>query len=222
MTTLRNEKELCFICGETHEYTEIVSTNQFGWPDLDTRPPEMARSTITYWIRRCPSCGYCGPRLSAGFEKAREIIRSEKYLRQLKNQQYPELANSFLCWGIIQEEVGDYVHGGLSAIHAAWICDDTESTCAPLCRNRAIELLQSAKTKGDSFAQDRGAEEAILADLFRRSGLCDKVKPVCEVGMSKNPIEVITHVLVYQMALASKQDKGCRTISDAIEYAKTS
>jgi hypothetical protein len=222
MTTLSREKEQCFICGKTSEYTGIGSTNRFGSPDLDTRPPEMQRSTITFWIRCCPSCGFCAPKVSHGSEQYKEIIRSEKYLHQLENREYTELANSFLCWVIIQEEASNYAMAGWSAIHAAWACDDAKPQMATSCRNRAIELFQKALTEGDSFAQDTGAEEAILADLFRRSGQFDKARTMCEVGIGKKPTEVIEQVLNYQIALAAKQDTDCHTINQAMEYTKNS
>jgi len=222
MTTLGRVKEQCFACGETCQYESILSTNRRGWADLDTRPPGMARSTIVLSIQRCPYCGYCAPKVSRFSERASETIRSEKYLHQLKDQRYPRLANSFLCWAIIREEVGSYAEGGWAAIHAAWICDDWKPESAASCRNRAIELFQNAKAKGDSFAQDVGVEEAILADLFRRSGQFDEVKPVCEAGLSKKPKEVTEHVLVYQIALAARQDTGCHTIGQAVEYAEGS
>jgi hypothetical protein len=57
MTTLYREKSRCAVCGIATEYTSIGSTNAFGSPDLDTRPPEMQRSTIFAWVQRCPECG---------------------------------------------------------------------------------------------------------------------------------------------------------------------
>jgi hypothetical protein len=39
----------------------VSTTNEIGSRDLDNRPAEMMRSTIQYWICRCPKCGYCAP-----------------------------------------------------------------------------------------------------------------------------------------------------------------
>lgn len=220
MTTLFNEKEQCLLCGATSDHTAIGSTNQFGSPDLDTRPPEMQRSTIPFWIRRCPVCGYCAPSLNQGPPAAKTIITGQQYRQQLEHPHYPEKANSFLCWAIIQAEVGNYVEAGWSALHAAWFCDDTKPAVAHVCRNRALELFECAKVKGVTFVQGVGAEEAVLADLLRRSGQFDKVKPVCESGISKQPIEVIVQVLTYQLALAANHDLGCFTIQQAVEYAQ--
>jgi len=59
MTTLFPQKETCFVCGNTSEHTVIGSTNAFGSPDLDLRPPEMQRSTITHRVQRCPTRATC-------------------------------------------------------------------------------------------------------------------------------------------------------------------
>ena len=47
MTTVDEAKRKCALCGETSTHIEVMSTNTFGGvPDLDTRPPEMMRSTF--------------------------------------------------------------------------------------------------------------------------------------------------------------------------------
>ena len=51
MTTLGTASAACAVCGTVSEYTVIQSTSRFGSPDLDTRPPEMERSTLPYWVR---------------------------------------------------------------------------------------------------------------------------------------------------------------------------
>ena len=39
----------CPICEHEFEIYQLASTNQMGSPDLDLRPPEMARSTMDTW-----------------------------------------------------------------------------------------------------------------------------------------------------------------------------
>ena len=46
MTTLVTEERKCVLCGKTNKHEIWISTNGFGAADLDTRPPEMMRSTI--------------------------------------------------------------------------------------------------------------------------------------------------------------------------------
>jgi len=213
MTTLFEEKETCFVCGKTHKYTEIGSTNQFGSPDLDTRPPEMARSTIDCWIRCCPYCGYCAPALSKDSPQAKSIVKSEEYRQQLDNKAYPKLAKHFLCWAMIQEATGDYSTAGWAAVHAAWACDDQNAQEASrLCRLKAIQLFQEAN--GASNLSQTGAQEALMADLLRRSGQFDQVENVCQEGLKQNPEKIIQQILTFQMTLARQQDKECHRVDE--------
>jgi len=59
MTTMYEQNVDCFFCGTSSQHGSISSSNTLGSSDLDTRPAEMKRSTICYWVQRCPSCGYC-------------------------------------------------------------------------------------------------------------------------------------------------------------------
>ena len=64
MTTMHEEKVQCCVCGKKNNHEVVGSSYSHGSSDLDTRPPEMTRSTIYYSIQRCPSCGYSASDLS--------------------------------------------------------------------------------------------------------------------------------------------------------------
>jgi len=216
MTTIHNIKKKCAICGKISEHSEIMSTNAFGSPDLDTRPPEMVRSTISMWVQRCSSCGYCASDISKWIEKSSEIIRSDSYKQQLNNPDFPELANAFLCFSLILESAGEYASAGWACIHAAWSCDDVGSNaCAQSCRKKAVTLLQKARENGQIFAEQAGAEEAIMADLLRRSGQFKLALRICDDGLKKNPEKIISDILRFQKILISKSDIACHTIAEA-------
>jgi len=153
--------------------------------------------------------------------QAKQIIGSTKYGEQVKNESYPELANHFLCWAIIQEETGNYPEAGWGALHAAWACDDAGmNNSAHACRLRAIQLFQQAKKRKMPFAQDAGVEEAILADLLRRTGQFGLVKKVCSEGLGKKPNARVKQMLNFQIVLAVRHDEKCYTVDDAQKYAK--
>ena len=40
----------CRVCGKASPQFGIGSTNAYGFADLDSRPPEMQRSTIGDWL----------------------------------------------------------------------------------------------------------------------------------------------------------------------------
>ncbi|MCR5143090.1 MAG: hypothetical protein K6C68_11315 [Ruminococcus sp.] len=48
MSTVIKEDMKCTCCGKKFGVASLESTNRFGYMDLDTRPPEMMRSTMMY------------------------------------------------------------------------------------------------------------------------------------------------------------------------------
>jgi hypothetical protein len=291
VTTIKEVEKKCALCGKESKQIVLVSTNTFGSPDLDTRPPEMERSTIGCWIHSCLWCGYCATDISEGIEKASEIVRSYAYQQQLHNPRFPDLANEFLCFSLILESVGYYADAGWPSVHAAWACDDEgndliktlkilETKCekkeeikvekimkalkitglkieerkveeiievlkplekrgrkeeekkkclsafgelalslvgaAKECRIRAATLLLKARENGQSFAEQAGAEEALIVDLLRRAGQFEAALRICDEGFKKKPVEVISNVLQFQKKLIAESDVSCYTIKEAI------
>jgi len=175
----------------------------------------MARSTIDMWVQKCPSCGYCAPDISERIKKSSEVVHSDSYQQQLNSQEFPKLANSFLCFSLIQESAGEYAKAGLASIHAAWVCDDADSDAgSQKCRKKAVTLLEKAKENGQRFAEQAGLEEAIMVDLLRRSGQFELALNTCEYGLKKNPERIISDILRFQKVLISKSEVACHTIGE--------
>jgi len=171
MTTLYEHKVRCSVCGREAQYSGIGSTNAFGSPDLDTRPPEGERSTMFAWVQKCPNCGYCASDLSKVQPGAKDVVETPAYKKQLNNRHYPELANSLLCKAMVDEGTRYFVKATWAIIHAAWVCDDAGSfDQASECRRKAIEMLEKAEESGQDWAEQDGTSTAILVDLLRRSG----------------------------------------------------
>ena len=217
MTTLYLEEKRCAVCGAEHEYPGIASTNAFGSPDLDTRPPEMLRWTIVAWVQRCPKCGYCASNISKASDQAISVIRSKAYHEQLSDPSMPELANSFLCKSIIDETAGDYVSAAWSLIHAAWVCDDeAKPESAKKCRCRAANMILKARKAKQNIADQDGADVAILVDLLRRAGNFSEAMELIRRERSKIKEDVIMKILNYQEYLVDLGDTACHTIAEAI------
>lgn len=218
MTTIYLEKKKCSICGTEHQFRAIGSTNAFGSPDLDTRPPEMKRSTIFAWVQRCPECGYCALDISEDPHQASSVVRSKAYREQLSNPALPELANSFLCESIIEETSGDYASAAWSIINAAWICDDEKNTeSAKKCRNKAVNMILKTLEKGQQFAAQQGADTAILIDLLRRTGRFSAAKQLIATKRDEIQEEIILKVLAFQEKLIARCDEASHTVDEALE-----
>ncbi|GAB4176096.1 MAG: hypothetical protein Kow00108_11420 [Calditrichia bacterium] len=218
MTTSIKISKKCSVCDKTSEHEELTSTNSFGSPDLDLRPPEMKRSTMNLWIQCCPHCGYCAPDISGYvLDFVPDIVKSEAYQEQLKDKKYPELANWFLCSAMLLEREKKYEEAGQYCLNAAWACDDAEEEEeAVQCRKKAIEFLKMAKEAKQSFSQKPGEEEALLADLYRRTSQFDLAIQICNEGIKEQPQDQLVKILKYQIELCRKRDNTCHRIEEAL------
>jgi len=220
MTTFLKVEKKCAVCGATSQQAELGSTSIFGKPDLDGRPAELARSTIDMWVERCPSCGYCAKDLSEAEEGASEVVQTARYRSQLDDEEYPQLANSFLCLSLIQEHMGSYAKAGWSSVHAAWACDDEKCRdAARRCRMRALTLFEQARKKGQAISREPGAEDARMVDLMRRSGLFESALELCDRALAKSPDATISRILGFERMLILGKDDACHTIEEALGEA---
>ncbi len=162
MSQVRFERAICAVCGEPCRFSALPPSSAVGSRDLDTRPPGTLRSTIYAWVRRCPSCGYCAPDISKALLGEAEVVRLPRYRKQLNARRFPQLADTFLCWSLLQEEAGALAKAARAGIHTAWVCDDLGADAAArLCRMRAADLLRRAWERGERLAPQEGADEAV-------------------------------------------------------------
>lgn len=216
MTNLRYLSTTCAVCGESCRFTIPEAAGSVGSRDLDTRPPEPLRSTIYAWVKRCPSCGYCAPDPGKAPEGAADVVKLPRYREQLDARRFPGIANTFLCWSIIQEDLGAPAQAAWASLHAAWVCDDEgDDVPARICRKRAADLLRRAWEQGDRLALQEGADEALLADLLRRAGRLREARAVVKEVLGQNPPPVIADVMRFQVRLIAASDRGSHTVAEA-------
>lgn len=217
MTTEYQEQFTCAICHSVSEQTKISSSNEFGSADFDSRPPEMIRSTIYTWIQRCPSCGYCAADISKESGKATEHLTKEAYKKQLVDDQYSELANSFLCSSLLSEYEGNHVDAGWSALNAAWVCDDADANApARNCRMQAALFFEMAMKKGDPFAENRDYETLILADVLRRAGEFERTIKLCGEYQKDEMEDWLMAVLLNEIMLSTDEDDSCHNLDEVL------
>jgi len=218
MTTLYEETAKCVVCGAKSKYMVIGSTNTFGSPDLDTRPPEMQRSTMFAWVQRCPKCGYCASDISEDSEVAQDVVTGGGYLSQLNDPAFPKLANEFLCKALVDQAKQDYGSATWSMIHAAWVCDDSEhADQAMICRRKAVEMLRITEKSGPYEADEDAVRTAVLIDLLRRSERIDEARQELSGRRDRVVGATITRILDFQLNLLDRSDISCHTIDEAVE-----
>jgi len=208
-------KTECSLCGQVSIQNAITSADRSGLPDLDTRPPESLRSSLPYWIQRCPNCGNCAPDIDREYPLAAEVVRRDSYQALLRKRSLPQRARYFLAWAMIQHANGEDLGAGWSALHAAWACDDAgKPLAAVLCRQQALASFERARADGKSLPgfEDPGAEEILLADLYRRTGQFEQAIAVSRQGLSKRPSVVITRTLEHEIILSTGMDDGVHSL----------
>lgn len=215
MTTEMIVEVTCSLCKFTSKQTEITSTNELGSMDLDTRPSEMKRSTITTWVQRCPECGACASKIDKQDIKIRHLLQKKDYQNQINDSELPELANSFLCRAIIEEHEENLSYSFWSTVHACWAIDDLgEPNKAIEIRKKSIERLFKADSRGQQVAPAQNAKTAILIDLLRRSGSFAEASMLIEEEEVGNSEDLISRVLKFQKYLIERESKKAYMICD--------
>jgi hypothetical protein len=206
-------------------YYEIGSTNSFGSPDLDLRPPQMQRGTMGEWIQQCPACGYVSGKIDNDPGKVtKKWLKSKAYTHSDGIDFRSGLADQFYKFYKISLLNENTERAFFALLHAAWACDDCEDTAnAVRCRSMAVPLLNQVTEEltsgqGDPEEDDSDKKDNLLlikADLLRRSGQFETL--LSEYASRHFENEIMNKVLAFQLAKASEKDTACYTVQYAVE-----
>jgi hypothetical protein len=214
-TSFGEVEKICAVCGAKGKYTVLMSTNAMGARDLDGRPPEMMRSTISFGVEKCPACGYCSEDVAKLIKDAKATMADPAYKSQLSNAAYPELANKFLCKMMIEDKAGEYKIAANSAINAGWTSDDAKNTeAAAAIREISIKRLLDLNSKNDRYFTQKGGDEILISDMWRRNSQFEKARQAAEKGLTLELEEVIKSVLNFELALIDKKDTAIHTMAE--------
>ncbi|MBQ6685069.1 MAG: DUF2225 domain-containing protein [Firmicutes bacterium] len=206
MTMMFHQKKICFVCKKESSHPVIASTHAFGSPDLDTRPPEGQRSTMRYWIQRCPHCGYVASDISKETPVTKSIVESRVYQECDGNLFFDSLAQNFFRQFLLAKKEENHKTAFFALLHAAWACDDNQETYGAIrCRRLAIAQLEQWMALPDREIDDETLL-LIKADLLRRS--CDFVTVINEFETMTMKHELHQKLIDFQVTLAKKEDAG--------------
>ncbi len=217
MTTYATVTKKCAHCGAKVKCDVLNSTNEFGSPDLDLRPAEMARSTMGTWLQQCPHCHFVNSDLNEPLATADQLLASEAYRKLINDAGIPELAKRFACYALLVEGA-DPMGAAEATLRAAWACDDADD------RERAARFRsQSADyVLAKLPVVDRDAQLTLrvrLVDILRRASRFDEAKMLL-VELKADP-EVIANkilaaVVSFEAGLCAKADVEGYTIAAAM------
>ena len=215
MSTMNKFPRICAVCGAMHKYRILTSTNAFGSPDLDLRPPQMKRGTMPLWVQECPDCGYTAEDVSDATQIPREYLQSEAY-RSCGGIRFAEaLAGRFYRQHLILLWDLKFTEALFAILHAAWVCDDADDAeNAVRCRDIAAELLEMYVLP----AEQKKEYLLLYADVLRRAGHFDKL--LDKVSEIRADNEDLHEVLVFEYMCAKNRDAGCYTVEEAIRFYK--
>ena len=216
MTTVIFIKKKCFVCETTGKYVNAGLTDVGKPYDLDGRPDGSFRSIIYMIIQRCPVCNYCSPDITQGAIQTSKIIKCDSYLRQLHDKTFPDSANSFLCWAIIQKELKNFKEAGKASLNAAWICDDNYEykNQSIDCRKKALFFFKHAKSLNQALCNTTFEESLLLIDLMRRCGMFKESSTLIKEENKRSHTEKEELTLQFQEKMVENCDVKKHTISE--------
>lgn len=211
--TLFPEEITCAVCGAKNEFHVLGSFSTFGPPDLDLRPAEMKRSTMPFWVQKCPSCGYVASQISDPTPVAEEWLKTEKYTTCNGISFSSDLAKEFYQQFMIASQSKDTKTAFFALLHAAWACDDREDEeNAKHCRQTACllaeKLLSSERKKDENLS-------LIRADLLRRTGQFARL--IDEYRNAQYSEELLNKIIAFQLEKAKAQDTSLYRVEDVNE-----
>lgn len=211
MTRIMTRTCKCSVCRYKSEYRVLSSTNSFGYPDLDGRPPGMARSTMYLWIQECPKCGYANSSIEDKVSRIiKKYVKSDEYLNCNGFSFKSGLAKSFYKLYLMSQKENNVEKAFNAALHAAWASDDVgDNEIAKVCRKHAVDLVDIINVGGKIEGL-----KLTKADLLRRMGNFEKVIEEYE-GM-KSEDEFLQKAFQFEVELAKLERTGVYTSNDVM------
>jgi hypothetical protein len=247
MTTIERITVTCAVCGEESQHTELSSTNAFGSPDLDLRPPPMKRQTVRLWVQACPLCGYVSDSIAQADDQVRDAMRTAEWksLTGLPDDFSPETleqmaqrlgrmkarmirskwalasdspADIFLRRAFLAERAGDTATAAWATLWAAWVEDDEDKPeKASSNRRKAADLFRKGLDENRFDGEAGPTTRLVVVDVLRRSKQWNEALSFCRGVDTAGMDPRLTAVLRFQERLIAGRDDGCYRVVDATE-----
>lgn len=205
MTTIMPQPVKCPVCENEFEIFVLGSTNAWGAPDLDLRPPEMQRSTMNQWVHECPNCGYVTSDFNISAEITSDFLKSDSYKSCDDLNFKHSLAERFYRQHLIASDNADKFY---ALLHCVWVCDDTgDEKNAEFIRTKCLEYMDQFELNDDNLIQ--------RADLLRRSGQFERV--IEEYSTKTFEEDIYNKLCSFEVEKAIQKDTSCYTVEDVVK-----
>ncbi len=179
-------------------------------PDLDLRPGEPVRSTMTRWLQQCPHCHYAAPAIAKAHPGVAAAVTAAPFRALIQDAGHPALARRFLAWGHVLEETGALHAAAEATLQAAWVADDAaRPDLARAWRQEAVALWRSGPPLD--------AEQTVrVIDALRRSEAWEDAEATAAELAMLAPPEAVGHVIALERRLVAAKDAGRHTVASAL------
>lgn len=214
MTTYGVNQVTCSVCGTSSKQGILLSTNRFGSPDLDLRPPEMERSTMSVWLQECPNCGFVSDNLARAEEDAKKILSTEHVASLHRGG---SLIRRCLKRSLLDEGLGKKEASAEHALWAAWAADDAEDTAAAEYRSRAADLFLAAASDLPPESAEFTTMRTRTVDILRRARRWQEAADVADALLVSDHLDpTIRSVVEFGRRLARRHDSSLHTVEEAL------
>jgi hypothetical protein len=210
MTTYNKQKRRCYCCGKKSVWEELMSSNSFGSPDLDQRPPGMLGSTIDDWLQECPHCGYVAPVIDQGDDSARNFVATSEFRAASLDPLADPESRRFLVRAAYNIHCGDRVSAFSNTLCAAWIAEDGKRLSdAAAFRLKAAGHLEGSRIKSIDI-------RLILLDVLRRASRWEAVEALAS-EMTVEKLEYpFAEIVAFHRSKIEAKDCSRYTIAQAL------
>ena len=218
MSTFQREKVRCAVCNEKVEQMHCMSTNSFGYADLDFRPAPQARFTMYMSLKQCPKCGYATPRrIQVISDEKKEIVLSNEYQEILKTipEQNKNARKAYMC-AYIEEKLNKIRNAIEYYKMAAWAFGDANNEMATACRNKAMELMEA---RSESKMKNYSEYGPVYIDMKRRNGEFEAALEALRT-FKLVPFKYMKEWKAYERKLCRAQDKKAHSCEEFIRDIK--
>jgi len=195
----------CGVCGTSVRAVFRAPQPEIA-PDLDMRPGEPARSTLTDWIQVCSACRAAAPDLALLSSETRATVESDEY-KALTTSVLEETL-PFRRWALICGRSGDRASQAEALLQAAWAADD------------AAEMTEASKLRAEVAKLWEGTEEVELSlrrlDVLRRAGAFAEAESWADQLARRFYEETARAIIGFQRARITARDIGPHLISSAL------
>ena len=216
MTTFRSARTICGNCKQESEQTILTSTNSFGAPDLDGRPPPMKRNTMSMWLQECPHCRLVCQRIDDPPQGVAVFVAEPRYLAVVNDGSVSDVTRKFRSWAYLASALKMASEEAFAHLHLAWLADDeNDPALAKAERSIAVAKLGVLRDEGKLYPTQPGAAEVLLADLWRRNGEFDNAIHEASRCASIAKQNRLLRICALQTALAKRGDANVHATDEA-------